>query len=106
MIGTIHEHRIRVRDVQTGFDDHRRYEHVSLPVDELAHDLLEIALAHLAMANGYSRTWHEALHVIRDRVDRLHAVVNEEHLAAAVELARDSFLDQAVIPRLDEREHR
>ena len=43
--------------------------------------------------------------VVGDRIDRLDAVVDEEHLAAAIELARDALVDQAVVPRLDEGEH-
>ena len=51
-------------------------------------------------ARGASRcTWS----AIAD--DRLDAVVDEEHLAAAIELARDPLLDQPVVPRLDEGEH-
>ena len=46
------------------------------------------------------------LNVIGDRLNRLDAIVDEEHLAAAIELARNPFVDQAVVPRLDVREHR
>ena len=94
VVGAIDEHRVRVRHVEPRLDDHRRDEHVDLAAHELAHDLLELALAHLAVADGDARARHEAADVVGDRVDRLDAVVDEEHLPAAIELARDALLDQ------------
>ncbi len=48
----------------------------------------------------------DPLHVVGVRLNRLDAVVHEEHLAAAIQLARDAFLDEAVVVRLDVGEHR
>jgi hypothetical protein len=54
----------------------------------------------------HPRARRQALHVVRDRDDRLDAVVHEEHLAAAVQFARDTLGDERVVPGLDEGEHR
>ncbi len=105
-VGAVHEHRVRVRHVEAGLDDHRRDEHVDVAGDEAVHDVLEIALAHLPVAHGNAGARNDAANAVRDRLDGLDAVVHEEHLAAAIELARDAFLDQRLVPRLDEREHR
>ena len=104
-VGAVHEHRVRVRNVEPGFDDHRRDEDVDLAVHELAHHFLELALAHLPVADADFRARDEAPDVIGDGANRLDAVVNEENLAAAIQLTRDSFVDEAVVPRLDVGEH-
>ena len=43
--------------------------------------------------------------MVGDRLDGLDAVVDEEDLAAAIELAANASSISAVVPRLDEREH-
>ena len=106
VVGAIHEHRVRVRHVEPRLDDHRRDEHVDLAVHERVHHVLELALAHLPVRDGDARARHDALDVVGDRLNRLDAIVDEEHLSAAIELARDAFVDQPVVPRLDVGEHR
>src|SRR5688572_1914543 len=105
MVGAIDEHRVRVRNVEPRFDDHGRDENVQLSSHELAHHLFEVALAHLAVADGDSRAWRKTAHMIGDRLDGVDAVVHEEHLPTAVYLAGDAFFDEAVVPWLDESEH-
>ncbi|OLE61149.1 MAG: hypothetical protein AUG10_02365 [Gemmatimonadetes bacterium 13_1_20CM_2_70_10] len=63
-------------------------------------------LAQLAVGDGDPRPRGQRPHAFGDRVDGLDAVVHEVHLAAAIQLARQRLLEQRVIPRLDEREHR
>src|SRR4029079_12019084 len=87
MIGAIDEHRVRVRHVETALDDERGDENVDLPADEAMHDVLELALAHLAVRDGDARARHDATHAIGVCDDRLDAVVDEEHLPAEIELA-------------------
>ena len=105
MVGAVHEHRVGVRHVEAGLDDHRRHQHVHLAVDEPAHHVLERALRHLPVPDVDARPRHQPLHVVGDGVDGLDAVVHEEHLPAPVQLARDALLDQRVVPGLHEREH-
>ena len=106
LIRPVHDHRVGVGDVQPRLDDHRRHQHVHLTAHEARHHLVEIVLALLAVRHRDPRPRRERLHARRDRVDRLDAVVHEVHLAAAVQLARQRLLEQRVVPRLDEREHR
>ena len=89
VVGAVHEHRVGVGDVEPRLHDERRDEHRHLAGHELAHHLVEVALAHLAVRDGHRRARRQPFHVVGDRLDRLDPVVHEEDLAAAVELARD-----------------
>ena len=104
-VGAIHDHRVRIGHIESRFDDHCRDENVDLAAHEPAHHGLEILLPHLPVRHRESRSGRERLHARRDRVDRLDPVVDEIHLPATVELARDRLLEQRVIPWLDECEH-
>src|SRR3712207_9204472 len=68
-----------------------------------SHDLLELLLAHLPVPDGDAGARDDALEVVADRLDGLDPVVDEEHLPAAVELARDPLLEERVVPRLEDR---
>ena len=57
--------------------------------DEIEHRPLERLLVHLPVADDDARFRHQALNQCADREDRLDAVVDEVHLAAAAELAPD-----------------
>src|SRR5205814_6906301 len=105
-VGAVHEHRIGVGHVETRLDDHRRHQHVYISIDERAHDLLEIALPHLAVPNANASARRDAADVLRHSVDGLDAIVDEEDLPASIELTRDPLVDQSVVPRLDIGEHR
>ena len=98
VVGAIHEHRIGVRHVESRFDDHRRHQHVDIAVHERVHAVLELVLAHLAVRHADPRPRNDPLNVIGDRLNCLDAIVDEEHLAAAIELARDPFVDQVRRP--------
>ncbi len=104
-VGAVHEHRVGVRNVEPRLHDHRRDEDVDLAVDELPHHLLELSLAHLPVSDADASARHDMADVLRHSIDRLDAVVDEENLAATIELARNAFVDQAIVPRLDEGEH-
>ena len=41
VVGTIHEHRIGVRHVESRFDDHRRHQHVDIAVHERVHESVD-----------------------------------------------------------------
>ena len=53
---------------------------------EVEHRFLELVFRHLAVADHHPRVGHEALQQVRHRIDRLDAVVDEEHLPAAGDL--------------------
>jgi hypothetical protein len=104
-VGAIDEHGVGVGDVEAGFDDHRRDEHIDVAVDEAAHYLFELALRHLSVADTHARARHHPLDMVRDSFDRLDAIVNEEYLPATIELPGNSLLDEPVIPRFHVGEH-
>ena len=63
-------------------------------------------LLHLAVRDRDFRFGHEALQMARHVVDILDAIVHEENLAGAVELADDHVANQAVVEMRDEGAHR
>ena len=61
----------------------------NLCADEVEHGPLERVLAHLPVPDDDPRLRHEPLQQVADREDRLDAVVDEVHLAAALQLGAD-----------------
>jgi hypothetical protein len=106
VVGAVHEHRIRVRHVEPRFDDHRGHQHIDIAIHEPMHDVLELLLPHLAVRDAEPCARNNARDVVGHCLNRLDAVVDEEHLPAAIQLARDAFVDQPVVQRLHVREHR
>ena len=104
-VGAVHNHRVGVRHVQAGFDDHRRHQHIDLPPHELSHDGFQIGLPHLPVRDRPPCPGRERLNARRHRIDRLDAVVYEVHLPAPIEFARHGLLEQRIVPRLDKRQH-
>ena len=96
-VGAVDDQRVRLRDVEAGLDDRRRAEHVVVATQELEHDLLELAVAHLAVGDADPHLGHQAAQLLGRLVDRLDAVVEEERLPAAIVLAADR--DRAPAPR-------
>src|SRR5579863_5878951 len=97
-LGAVDQDGIRQRDVEAVFDDRGGNQHVEFVAHEGQHHLLKLAFAHLAVGNGDTRTGNKLLNARRDFVDRLDAVVHEEHLATAFQLhfdrrAHDFFVE-------------
>ena len=92
-IGAIDDDRVGVGDVEAVLDDRRREQDVGLVRHEIEHRALERVLAHLAVADDDARVGHEPLQQVAHRVDRLDAVVDEEHLAAARHLVANRAHD-------------
>ena len=51
MVGVVHDQRVGVGDIEAGFDDGRRQQHVELAVVEIVHDVVELARRHLAIGD-------------------------------------------------------
>src|SRR5215471_16654644 len=98
-IGIVDDDRIDVWYVESVFDDGRRDEHVEAAFDEVDHDRLELALAHLPMPDADSRSRRKALHRRGDAVDRFDAIVDEVHLTTPVELGAQRLRDKRVARR-------
>ena len=72
-----------------------RQQHLELPVDEVDHHLLELPLAHLPVGDADGHLRHQLPQELLHRADRLHPVVHEEHLPAALDLAQDGLADRS-----------
>ena len=101
-VGAVHDERIRVGDVQAGFDDGRAHEDVKLVVPEVLDDGLELMLVHLAVGGAHARLRDQLGDVGGDRGNRVDAVVHVEHLPIAQELAPDCGADLGVRVGTDE----
>jgi hypothetical protein len=100
----VNDHGVRVGDVETRLHDHGRDEDVHLPRHEPPHHAVEIPLPHLAVAHRHARPRRQRSDPFGHRPDGLDPVVHEVHLTAPVEFPRQRFLEQGVVPRLDERD--
>ena len=60
---------------------------------EVEHDPLEACFVHLAVRDRHPRLGHERTDLLRDQLDVAHAVVHEEHLTFAQQLAADGLRD-------------
>ena len=95
LVGAADDDRVRARHVDAGLDDRRAEQHVVALGDEVAHHALELALGHLAVRDGDARLGHQRLQGLAPVLDRLHVVVQEVDLAAALELAQHRLADRA-----------
>ena len=105
-VGPVDDQRVHARDVQARLDDHRRHQHVGLLVDEVEHHSLQLVLVHLAVRHRDAHLRHELLHAQRHVVNGLDAVVDEEHLAASVDLAQDGVRHHLLVVLQDLGVHR
>ncbi len=65
---------------------------------EIDHELLEIALAHLAVGEAHARFGQERLAVVRDLLDGLHFVVHEVDLPTTAQLAQPGLTNRGPVP--------
>ena len=89
VIRAVHDQRVRVSDIQPGFDDGRGDEHVIAALPEIHHDLFKPALRHATMRNSDPRFRHQLSELPRNLIDRGHPVVDVENLALTHQLAAD-----------------
>ena len=97
-VGALDDERVRLRDVEPRLDDRGRAQHVVVAAQELEHDLLELAVAHLAVGDADAHLGHQPAQLLRRLVDRLDAVVQEERLAPALVLAPYRLRDELLVP--------
>ena len=102
-VGAIDDDRVGGRHVDAALDDRRAKQHVEAPVVEVEHDLFEFAFRHLAVADADAGFGNQLLELLFDATDVLDAVVDEIHLAAALDFAQAGFADHDVVPLGDER---
>ena len=83
---------------------HTRTSAVAVP--EPQHHLLELLLVHLSVADADARVGELLAQPCRPALDRLDAVVDPEHLAAAQQLAADGGQRHVLLVRPDVGQHR
>ena len=102
LVGAIDDDGVRGRHVDAAFDDGGADQHVAALMIEIEHDLLEFALAHLAMADGDARFGHQLGQRAGGFLDGLDAVVHEVDLSAAADFAQAGLAYRRRIPLRDE----
>ena len=98
MIGLVDEDCVGVGDVEPTLDDRRRQEDLRPPLDEVDHHVLELGLREPAVADADRGVGDELLNPVKHEVDVVDPVVDEEHLAAAGQLAVNGVADHRRIP--------
>ena len=101
VVGAVDHDGVGGRHVDAALDDGGAHQHVEAAVVEVDHQLLEVALAHLAVADAHGRLGHQRLHLGGDLLDGAHLVVHEVDLAAAAQLAQRRLAQRRRVP-LDE----
>ncbi len=98
VVGPVDDEGVRRGHVDTALDDRGAHQQVEAPVVEIHHELLQLALAHLAMAHPNARFGNEGLNFRGHLVDRADFVVHEVDLAAAAQLAQSGFTQCRFVP--------
>ena len=97
LVGALDDQRVRGRDVEPRLDDRGADEDVRAAAEELEHHLLELLLVHLPVRDRHARRRAHRADALGRLVDRLDAVVEEERLALARELALDRLLGEVLV---------
>ena len=105
-VGAVHDQRVGGRDVEAGFDDRGRQQHVELAVVERRHDVLEHGRRHLAVGDGDAHLRHVLVEERLGLGEILDARADIERLAAAIALAQQRLAHHDRIERRDEGAHR
>ena len=102
----MHDQRVGGRDVEPGFDDRGRQQHVVLAVVERRHDVFEHGRRHLAVRDRDPHLRHVLVEEILGAGQVLDARADVERLAAAIALAQQRLAHHQRIERRDEGAHR
>ena len=96
-VGAIDDDGVGERNVEAVFNDCCRDQHVVFVVHEGEHDALQLSFSHLAVANDDARRRHQFADLRGEFVDRLHAIVDEVDLPAALQFQLDRRADQLLV---------
>ena len=99
---TIDDNRVGRRHVDAALDNCGAKQNVETPVIKIEHDLLEPRFGHLPVTDLNARFGDELCQSFFHALDVLHAVVNEIHLATALDFPEARFADDNVAPFADE----
>ena len=105
-VGLVDENRVGVGDVQAALDDRRRQQEVEAVGHEVQHHPLQLVLGHLAVGDADAGLGHDLAEPLGERLDVLHAVVDEVDLPLPVQLPQHGLPDQLGIEARDAGFHR
>ena len=103
-IRIVDEHRVRAGNVHAALDDRGADQDVRLAADEGEHDLLEFPVGHLAVADEDAGVRGELADLVREGLDVVHPVVDEEDLPFPSEFPPDRLRQAALVPGNDLRD--
>ena len=98
-VGAMHDQGIGGRNIETGFDDGRRQQHVVFAVVEGRHDVVQYGRRHLAVSYAEPDFRNVLVEEILDPGEILDPRRDVERLAAAIFLAQQGFTDGHRIER-------
>ena len=102
-IGAVHDDGVGARDVESVLDDAGRDQHIELTVHKGQHHAFQLSLRHLPVAHGDARLRNQFAYLRRQLVDRLHAIVDEVGLPAALQIHLDSGTNELLVILRDDR---
>ena len=85
-IRPVDDQRVHIRNIQPRLDDSRAHQHIQLPLRELQHHILKIALVHLPVPHAHTRLRHQPAQMPRHVINVIDSVVQEIHLPLTVDL--------------------
>ncbi len=89
-IGAMDDHRVGGRDIQPGFHDGRRQQHVEFAVIEGVHPVVQLARRHLAVGDDVGHFGHLSFQPVLHLGQIADAGHDEERLPAAVMFAQQA----------------
>src|SRR5690554_3781864 len=106
LVGTVNQDGVGTGHVDAGFNNGSGHQHIGALVVKIGHDLLQLALAHPAVADANARFGYQFGQLFGASVDGFNVVVQVIHLAAAQQFAQQGFLDDAVLAWHDKGAYR
>ena len=85
-VRAIDQNRVGARNVQAVFDDGGGHQDVGFVANKLQHDGFQFFFAHLAVSDDHAGLGHQLGDQAAQRIDGLHAIVDEIDLAIARQL--------------------
>ena len=93
-IGAINDDRVRIRNVETRFNDGGTDQDLRLAANKLAHDALQCALLHLPVPHHYARVGNKSANLFRRRLNRFNAVMHVVRLTTPLEFTQQGVAHQ------------
>ncbi len=97
LVGPLNDDGVGAGHVDTGFNNRAGNQNIEAAVVEVAHDLFQCALGHLAVAYADAGLRHQLGQIGCVFLDGFYLVVQIVDLTPAQQLAQDCFLDHGLL---------